>query len=1001
MNGFDPSHDSNVLQAPLHAIQRRLLAEDFMRLRRADEQRRYLASQRRGRIDPNPHQIDAVVFALQRIPEGGCILADEVGLGKTIEAGLVMAQLLAEGMSRILLIVPKSLLGQWQMELRNLFGIEAREGRLDPEAFAGSGVFLVHREFAGGRGASLLKEGDAFDLVVIDEAHEFFANIYKRFDQEGNYRPDAAEAQIADRVRDLLKKASTPSLLLTATPIQNSLAELWGLIQYVEPTNTLLGKYPTFRDVFCADNGKTLVEGQEFELRRRLGSVLQRTLRSQAKDFLEVPFVERQAKLIEYEMGPEEMQLYDDVSVWLLDPQQVAFSGKNRQLLRIGFLRRMASSLAALCSSLASVAARLRKRLATGDFAAEDRLASEFADDLEDDMDEFGEPEEDAPVASVTGEQIRSELRRIEGFIERARSIPRESKAACLLEALAVIRERDQSEQGTGKVVIFTESLKTQDYLRDLLIENGFRLEEITLFRGQNDGPRAEAALTRWQETEGRTQASSPPLSREVATRLSLVHEFKYHSKVLIATEAGAKGLNLQFCENLVNYDLPWNPQRIEQRIGRVHRYGQRLGVTILNLLDRRNEAQQLTFDILCKKLELFGKVLGAADAVLHVPSTDTPERLVWGIGNDFETQLRRIYGQARSLQEVTRELRRLRETIDQKRREFEEEQARVAELIKSRIDDRVRAHFTEKYSKPQVQAGLEQLDRDMDVLVRAYFDAAGTVYERIVDRDGIVFRLSPSPENPAGAVFVIGNSDARGEPLYHGHPIFQSILDEARHATAGPLAVEFGSRDRGLAEALVPFAGCRGQLAVTRVSHRGLEFVDHFLVTAVLEGNDQPIYLTLEDMAGTLVRDAMPTPSQPAISDYDLDQAIEEAVLRHQAGASAHDQRRFDKRLAQLDRYLEDQELACKKKRSGLQRKLEKLNKVMVAPSEVTRRDREIHEIERDLREIDKRIAKLQSGDDADYQRWRDQLYERRFRRPHVERILLADFRILGESSC
>src|SRR5207248_11621148 len=126
----------------LHPLKRRLLAEEFVRLRRADEHQRYAASQRRGRIDPNPHQIDAVVFALRRIPDGGCILADEVGLGKTIEAGLVMAQLLAEGMRRILLIVPKSLLGQWQMELRNLFGIEAREGRLNPEAFAGDGVFL-------------------------------------------------------------------------------------------------------------------------------------------------------------------------------------------------------------------------------------------------------------------------------------------------------------------------------------------------------------------------------------------------------------------------------------------------------------------------------------------------------------------------------------------------------------------------------------------------------------------------------------------------------------------------------------------------------------------------------------------------------------------------------------------------------------------------------------------------------------------------------------------
>src|SRR5438552_18374522 len=121
----------------LHPVKRRLLAEDFVRLRRADEQRRYAASLRRGRIDPNPHQIDAVVFALGRIPEGGCILADEVGLGKTIEAGLVIAQLIAEGKNRILLIVPKSLLGQWQTELYSLFGIEAREGRPGPETLSG------------------------------------------------------------------------------------------------------------------------------------------------------------------------------------------------------------------------------------------------------------------------------------------------------------------------------------------------------------------------------------------------------------------------------------------------------------------------------------------------------------------------------------------------------------------------------------------------------------------------------------------------------------------------------------------------------------------------------------------------------------------------------------------------------------------------------------------------------------------------------------------------
>src|SRR6202171_2365419 len=116
----------------LHAFNQRILAEDLVRVRRPDDRERYAAAQRQARIDPNPHQIDAVIFALRRLGEGGCIPADEVGLGKTIEAGLVIAQSRAEGAERVLLIVPKSLIGQWQDELLHLFGIQAR------------GVFEIH-----------------------------------------------------------------------------------------------------------------------------------------------------------------------------------------------------------------------------------------------------------------------------------------------------------------------------------------------------------------------------------------------------------------------------------------------------------------------------------------------------------------------------------------------------------------------------------------------------------------------------------------------------------------------------------------------------------------------------------------------------------------------------------------------------------------------------------------------------------------------------------------
>ena len=227
-----------------------------------------------------------------------------------------------------------------------MFGIEAREGRLDPEAFAGSGVFLVHRELAGGsKGASVLKSVDPFDLVVVDEAHEVFAGLYKRYDKEGTYEQESKEAQTAGRVQELLKRGGTPVLLLTATPMQNSLAELWGLVQYVEPTGTLLGRLPTFRELFTDGNDRMLLAEQVAELRRRLQTVLQRTLRRQAQEFLEVPFVERRARLFEYSMSPEEKALYNDVTIWLMREDLCAFAAGSRHLLLIAFHRRMASSL--------------------------------------------------------------------------------------------------------------------------------------------------------------------------------------------------------------------------------------------------------------------------------------------------------------------------------------------------------------------------------------------------------------------------------------------------------------------------------------------------------------------------------------------------------------------------------------------------------------------------------------------------------------------------------
>ena len=295
-----------------HPIARRFLAEDLIRLRPASEQRRYVASQRSAKIDPNPHQIDAVLFALQRIPEGGCILADEVGLGKTIEAGLVIAQLLAEGAERILLVTPKALLGQWRQELFSLFSIHATELAADTDLTA-RGVFLTTRDVLGSeKGADRLLAAPSFDLVVVDEAHEIFSGVYKRFDRQGLYQPDSPHAKMAGRAREVLRQS--PVLLLTATPIQNSLTELWALVHFVDPTQTLFGDLGTFRAVFCAGGDRHLREGQEHELRQRTAEICKRTLRRQAQEFMKQPFVGRRTQLFDYPMSREERALYDGVT---------------------------------------------------------------------------------------------------------------------------------------------------------------------------------------------------------------------------------------------------------------------------------------------------------------------------------------------------------------------------------------------------------------------------------------------------------------------------------------------------------------------------------------------------------------------------------------------------------------------------------------------------------------------------------------------------------------
>lgn len=1005
-------------------VARLLRAEQLLRRRAPGEKSRAIASQRTGRVDPNPHQIDAVLFALERLEEGGCILADEVGLGKTIEAGLVLAQRFSEGARRALLIAPKPLLGQWRDELRELFEIETREVQVESGAFEGEGVFVVGREAAGGKAlAGLLAKAPAFDLCIIDEAHEIFGGLHKRYDRAGNYRHDAKSAQIAGRVRDALGVA-TPTLLLTATPLQNSLVELWSLVQYVEPSGTLLGELPTFRARFAGGDDRQVDPDQADELRHRLSKVVQRTLRRQAQSTIDKPFVGRRARTFEFTMSPEERALYDDVTRYLLQPNLAAFRGSHRSLLLLGFHRRMASSKAALAASLRNVVARL-ERLERGQGDEGEATADAFLRDLDDIDDEIVEAlaAEDREDEGSLELDVPGELATVRELAARAAAMTTDSKAQALLQAVRFLQDAGARGEGSGKAVIFTESRATQAYLRDLLVEACVcRAEEVTCFNGSNDDGRAREALARWErEVESqRTESHRNKVSRSVATRMALVHEFRTRSDVFIGTEAAAKGLNLQFCDALINYDLPWNPQRVEQRIGRVHRYGQERDVTVINFVGRDNAAQRLTYEILEQKLELFGQVMGASDEILgsevkRSKALDDDERVALSsaLAMEFERDLGRVYRQARSVEEIEEGLRRLRESTADRRDELLAERARTRSLIAERFDEAVQRVFRD--IADDLPAELRALD---DALARVARDALRAwVGEDPREERSERGRSLVVPEGVAvevdglgplaGRRFFVGDArhaEEGEERLHLGHPIFRAARAAARSAA------------RGLGDATLVLAGeraMRGRLVLELARYGGFIPSERVLVAAVHEGELGPEVMEPHDVDSLVESILSPNPEQisgagagsgaASVPRPLLEDALAEARFDAQGAVQDEVQARFERAMERLETFMLDRRGVLAVRRRAL---LDQLGKAedrrdeAIAGELRKKAEREVRRLGEKLETLDEELAALDARELPRYQELRARALTRMQEPPRYERLLEIAFVVRDDSA-
>jgi len=601
-------------------------------------------------VDLNPHQIEAALFAMQSPLSKGTILADEVGLGKTIEAGIVICQYWAERRRRILILCPASIRKQWALELEEKFNLPVFI--LDSKTFkeskqkAKNPLFEKAIIIASFNYANRIKEDIktiAWDLVVIDEAHKL-RNAYRTSNKVGQGLRWATE--------DCRK------LLLTATPLQNSLLELYGLSTLID--EHIFGDANAFRAQY------TNAGGNINDLRVRLGQFCKRTLRNQVNEYIR--YTERKAITRPFSPTDDEHKLYEAVSEFLRREDSYAIPTRQRHLTQIILRKLLASSSKAIAATLQTMKSRLEllrdEKISYNDSEFTEQIIGN--EDIEEDLideilnDDDGS-EEASEIDKIDRYKLKDEIVELEHLSAWANNIGTDTKTRSLLSALNIGFETMGINGAQRKALIFTESRRTQEYLKGFLETNGFK-NKIVLFNGTNSGADTTAIYENWTRTNADTGRVSG--SRDIDIRTALIEHFRDHADIMIATEAAAEGVNLQFCSLVINYDLPWNPQRIEQRIGRCHRYGQKHDVVVINFLNERNETDRRVLELLSEKFKLFNGVFGASDDVLGTIES----------GVDFEKRILNIYQQCRTTEEIETAFLKLRQEME--------------EIIQSRIED-------------------------------------------------------------------------------------------------------------------------------------------------------------------------------------------------------------------------------------------------------------------------------------------------------------------------
>jgi len=843
-----------------------------------------------AQVDLNPHQVEAALFAFKSPLSKGAVLADEVGLGKTIEAGLVLAQKWTEGKRCILVITPANLRKQWTQELAEKFFLPAtilearnynkmkKEGVRRP--FEQKNLVICSFQFAARNADELMVI--PWDLVVIDEAHRL-RNVY---------RPD-------NRIGKALKGAlaNAPKVLLTATPLQNSLMELYGLVSLID--DYAFGDAKSFRAQYTRLTGDSLFD----ELKTRLKPICYRTLRRQVLEYIR--YTNRIPITQEFVPTEAEQKLYDMVSDYLRRPSLQALPSSQRTLMTLIMRKLLASSTFAIAGALDSLARKLERQL-RDDKNLRGKLEEEIAEDyeeFEEVADEWNEAEGEPEILTENDvAAIEQEIADLRAFRDLAVSVAENAKGHALLQALRAGFAKAAELGSAQKAIIFTESRRTQEYLVRLLSGNGYD-GKLVLFNGSNSDPQSKAIYQAWVDCHKGTDRVTG--SRTADIRAALVEYFRDKAAIMIATEAAAEGINLQFCSMVVNYDLPWNPQRIEQRIGRCHRYGQRYDVVVVNFLNKNNAADQRVYELLAEKFKLFSGVFGASDEVLGAIES----------GVEFEKRIVSIYQNCRTTEDIEAEFERLRAEMDTNiSATMEDTRRKLLENFDAEVHDRLKINMAQS---------KEYLDRYARMLWAITKHELGKLAK--FDDSYLTFTLKSTPDGinaPTGSYFM-SRLGIDGHRYRLGHPLAQHILSAAAtRALSGAEIIFDYSGWPQKAVAIEPLVGKAGTLVAHKLSIRGADDQDHVILAALTDDG-----IRLDPKAAMRLFE-LPAKKNGA-AELRLPDALKQGVEKQRKTIldemAARQSTWFDEEMDKLDNWADD-------RRAGLKADLKELDEQIKA---------------------------------------------------------------------